>query len=69
MASKIATKVLSGLGVATLATLSLFSTNTVSQTTGNDLTAKANDQDSSKQRLACHDRNHYCTPAIGGVRG
>lgn len=69
MASKIATKVLSGLGVATLATLSLFSANTVNQTTGNDLTTKANDRDSAKQRLACHASNHYCTPAIGGVRG
>ena len=69
MASKIATKVLSGIGVATLATLSLFSANTVSQTTGNDLTTKANSQDSNKQRLVCHASNHYCTPAIGGVRG
>ena len=69
MKSKIANAVLSGLGVATLSTLSLFSGNSVSQTTSTDLTSKANEQDSAKQRMACHASNHYCTPAIGGVRG
>ena len=69
MASKIATKVLSGLGVATLATLSLFTGNTVSQNTGTDLSNKANEQ-SSKQQLACHNRNHSCgSTSVGGVRG
>jgi len=69
MQSKIARTLMSGLGVATLATLSLFVTKNVDQTTGTDQNATANDLNAAKQRLACHASNHYCTPAIGGVRG
>ena len=60
-----------GLGVATLATLSLFSANTISQTTGKDLTAKGNDKDSARQRLARHTQAHcsHTPTGVGGVRG
>ena len=69
MQSKITRTLMSGLGVATLATLSLFATKNVEQMTGADQNATANDVNAAKQRLACHARNHYCTPAIGGDRG
>ena len=58
MQSKITRTLMSGLGVATLATLSLFATKNVEQMTGADQNATANDVNAAKQRLACHARNH-----------
>ena len=69
MHGDITTRVMSGLGIAALATLSLFTGNTVSQIADTDLSNKANQQ-SSKQQMACHTTGHrYCGTAVGGVRG
>jgi hypothetical protein len=70
MQSKISRVVMSGIGVATLATLSLFATKSVDQTSVNGLSAKANGD--SKVRLACGgwgERPCPRPPAVGGVRG
>jgi hypothetical protein len=71
MQNRITRAVMSGIGVATLATLSLFATKSIDQVTGDSLSAKANG-DSGKVRLACGGWNEPRCPrpaAVGGVRG
>jgi hypothetical protein len=71
MQSRITRALMSGIGVATLATLSLFATKNIDQMTGDSLSAKANG-DSGKMRLACGgwgERPCPRPPAVGGVRG
>jgi hypothetical protein len=60
---------MSGIGVVTLATLSLFGAKDIKQMTGADLSAKANDHNAN-QRLACRSTpGHPCPTVVGGVRG
>ena len=71
MQSRITRIVMSGIGVATLATLSLFTTKSIDQILGAGLSAKANG-DSGKVRLACGgwgERPCRPPPAVAGVRG
>lgn len=71
MQSKITRAVMSGIGVATLATLSLFATKNIDKVTGDTLSTKANG-DAGKVRLACGGWGEPAcprTPAVGGVRG
>ncbi|MGC1696678.1 MAG: hypothetical protein WA743_15565 [Pseudolabrys sp.] len=69
MQSKVSRVIMSGIGVATLAALSLFAGKDINQTTGADLSAKANDHNAN-QRLACRPTpGHPCPAVVGGVRG
>lgn len=69
MQTKITRVVMSGVGVATLAALSVFAGKSTDQFAANGLSAKANDH-AGKTRVACRGNNCIRTPTtVGGVRG
>lgn len=70
MQAKIVRVVMSGVGIATLAALSVFATKGTDQASNNGLSAKANGH-AGKIRLACgRSGEPACTgTVVGGVRG